>query len=549
MGCGAELGRAATVAGGAGRVNPPVADPRAVTSPRRWGWRALYLAAVAAFLLAFARFHDPGFGFTRLISVGDRVAPAAVPMLRATPHYVHEDSYGYDGTYYAQIALHPLLREPALDLALDNPHYRARRVAVPWLAWLAGLGQPGWILQAYAVANAVCWLGFAWILLAWFPADGWQNFLRWAGFLFSAGVCLSVRHALLDGPALLLTALAVRAVECGWPRRGVAWLALAALTKETSVLSSAVLVAPWPRDWRGWAGLVVKGAWVVAPLGVWMLYVSARFGPVADAGDGNFSWPLTGLVEKARELGGDLVANGVRAPEVLGLAALLGTVVQFLFLALWWQPAMAWWRAAAPFAVLLMFVSQPVWEGFPGAYPRVLLPLALAFNVLVPRGGRWLPLLLAGNLAVPLGLTQLAAPPGEFFRVDTTAVRVVRGEGWYPAETGDGRTWRWTGAVGTLRVENPGDRPVALRLRGEARGMGEGEMVLRVAGEERWRGPLGVKREPFATSSLQVPAAASVVWEFAATIPPRAPGKGDDRDLALALYDVVIEPVASGGRP
>lgn len=528
----------------------PLAEPvRPAAFPSAWGWRALYLACVAAFLLAFARFHDPGFGFTRLISVGDRVAPAAVPALRQTPHYVHEGSYGYDGTYYAQIALHPLLQEPSLDLALDNPHYRARRVAVPWLAWLAGLGQPPWILQAYAVVNAVCWLGFAWLLLAWFPPDGGQNFLRWAGFLFSAGVCLSVRHALLDGPALLLTALAVRAVERGWPRRGVAWLALAALTKETSVLSAAVLVGPWPRGWRGWAALAAKGALVVTPLALWMLYVAGRFGPVADAGDGNFTWPLAGLVEKATELAGAVAAYGPRPPELLGLAALLGTIVQFLFLALWWRPAAAWWRAAVPFAVLLLFVSQPVWEGFPGAYPRVLLPMALAFNVLVPRGVRWLPLLLAGNLAVPLGVTQLAPPPGEFFRVEAAAVRVVRGEGWYPAETGSGRTWRWTGAVGTLRVENSSDRPVALRLRGEARGMGEGEILVRASGVELWRGALGLKREPFATSTLAVPAGASVVWEFTTTVPPRPPGHGDVRELALALYDLVVEPAAVGGRP
>lgn len=513
----------------------------------RWIWRALYLACVLGFLAAFARFHAPEVGFTRLISVGDRVDPATVPALRATPHYVHEDSFGYDGTYYAQIALHPLLQEPALDRALDNPHYRARRVLVPWIAWLVGAGQPWWILQAYAVVNALGWLGFAWLLLAWFPATSGQNFLRWAGFLFSAGVCLSVRHALLDGPALLLTALAVRAIELGWRRRGVAGLALATLTKETSVLSAAVLVGEWPRRGRDWVSLALQGLAVVGPLALWMVYVASRFGPVADAGDGNFTWPLAGLIGKMLELAKSVAADGPRAPDLLGLGALVGTLVQFLFLVLWWQPRAAWWRAAVPFAVLLMFVSQPVWEGFPGAYPRVLLPLALAFNVLVPRGARWLPLLLAGNLAVPLGLTQLAPPPGEFFRVDAPKVQVIRGGGWYPAEAGDGRNWRWTAATGTLQVENRGDRPVALHIRGEARGMDDGDLVLRVEGEERWRGRLGVKREPFVTPPLTVAAGARVTWEFATTRPPRTPGRGDARELSLALYDLVIESASGSG--
>lgn len=516
----------------------------------RWKWRALYLACVVGFLGAFARFHAPEVGFTRLIAVGDRVDPATVPALRATPHYVHEDSFGYDGTYYAQIALHPLLREPTLDLALDNPHYRARRVLVPWVAWLMGAGQPWWTLQAYAVVNALCWLGFAWLLLAWFPATSGQNFLRWAGFLFSAGVCLSVRYALLDGPALFLTALAVRAVELGWRGRGVVGLALAALAKETSVLSAAVLVRERPRCFRDWRKLALQGLVVVGPLALWMCYVAARFGPVADAGDGNFTWPLAGLFGKMLELSKSVVADGPRASDLLGLAALVGTLVQFLFLVLWWQPRAVWWRAAVPFAVLLMFVSQPVWEGFPGAYPRVLLPLALAFNVLVPRGVRWLPLLLVGNLAVPLGLTQLAPPPGEFLRVDAAEVRVIRGHGWYPAEAGDGRTWRWTAAAGALQVENRGDRPVTLRIRGEARGMDEGALVLRVEGAERWRAGLGVKRAPFATVPLTVAAGARVTWEFASTHPPRTPGRGDVRELSLALYDLVVEPAsATPGEP
>ena len=99
-------------------------------------------------------------------------------------------------------------------------------------------------------------------------------------------------------------------------------------------------------------------------------------------------------------------------------------------------------------------------------------------------------------------------------------------------------------------MENPSDRAVTVRIRGEARGMGQGALVLRVEGVEHWRGDLGVKRVPFVTSGLTVEAGARATWEFAATSPPRLPGMGDARQLSLALYDLVVEPAPpAGGGP
>ena len=81
-------------------------------------------------------------------------------------------------------------------------------------------------------------------------------------------------------------------------------------------------------------------------------------------------------------------------------ATVAALAVQALFFVLRWRPAERWWRVGAAFAGMMFFLSTPVWEGYPGASTRVLLPMTLAFNVLVPRTGRWLPILLAGNLTV-----------------------------------------------------------------------------------------------------------------------------------------------------
>ena len=95
---------------------------------------------VAVFLSLVAQFYLPGTGFTSLLSIGSRLDERAVEKLRAVPHYAIEDSWGYDGTYYVQLALHPTLDQPAeLGAAIDNLSYRARRICrVGWR------GASGW---------------------------------------------------------------------------------------------------------------------------------------------------------------------------------------------------------------------------------------------------------------------------------------------------------------------------------------------------------------------------------------------------------------------
>jgi len=54
----------------------------------------------------------------------------------------------------------------------------------------------------------------------------------------------------------------------------------------------------------------------------------------------------------------------------------------------------------ASYAVLMIFLGDAVWESYPSAAARVLLPMTVAFNILVPRGKWWPILLVVGNLGV-----------------------------------------------------------------------------------------------------------------------------------------------------
>jgi hypothetical protein len=76
----------------------------------------MYRGGAAAFVIIFltsvARFYHQGTGFTALLAM-----PAGheyeTPAFRAVPHYDYPAWASYDGQFYVQLALDPLLRDPA----------------------------------------------------------------------------------------------------------------------------------------------------------------------------------------------------------------------------------------------------------------------------------------------------------------------------------------------------------------------------------------------------------------------------------------------------
>lgn len=111
----------------------------------------------------------------------------------------------------------------------------------------------------------------------------------------------------------------------------------------------------------------------------------------------------------------------------------------------------------------MVMVTAPVWEGYPGAASRVVLPLTLAFNVLVPAGRRWLPVLVLGNLSVFAGLAEMDPPIRDFYqlrgeRLYTKSVVVERGAGWYQAESDGKKSWRWARGRRDVAPDEPRSR-------------------------------------------------------------------------------------------
>ena len=178
-------------------------------------WIAAYLVVVAAFLAMVARYYHPAYGFTAFLEMPASSHDRELPAVRSAPHYDHPRSTGYDGQFYAQLAVDPLLRDPAIDQALDNPPYRAHRILFSWIAWALGAGRPAWILQAASLENVLAWLVLAWVLALLIPPTSARHFVLWTGCLLSHGTLMSVRYALPDGLSLLLIVAAALLVERG----------------------------------------------------------------------------------------------------------------------------------------------------------------------------------------------------------------------------------------------------------------------------------------------------------------------------------------------
>jgi hypothetical protein len=203
----------------------------------------------------------------------------------------------------------------------------------------------------------------------------------------------------------------------------------------------------------------------------------------------------------------------------------------------------------ATFGGLMLVLATPVWEGFPGAATRVLLPMTLAFNVLVPRSGRWLAVLIAGNLTVVAAFREFSPPLPEFYQLrgDEIALRALHVErigGWYGPESAAGLHWRWSSGQSGLRLHNGSGGPLTVVCVGRAAAALDEQRLRISAGEAMvWSGELRGQPVTF-QFGLTVPPGVTVL-SFV-TDKPGHPVGTDRRQLAFEIFnlEIVVKPAA-----
>ncbi|MDI1248674.1 MAG: hypothetical protein PSV13_07290 [Lacunisphaera sp.] len=357
---------------------------------------ATWIASALFAVLVLAKF-SPQTGFTSLLRFGETWQDRRHSSLHDLPIATVPRSNGYDGQFYAQIALDPLLRGAQLAQIIDAPAYRARRILTPAAAGAIGLGNPWWTLQAYALINVFCWFALGWLLLKQIEGTGWLAFARWAGCMFSLGVLDSVRQSLVDLPALLLLVLAVTAHT---QARAPLWLGLGSLAKETNLLGAFALSCDASLRPFLWKRAVTALLATSLPLALWSVYVHQRLGDSTGGnGLGNFTWPLLGLLKQTQISLREISLGNFDSRYTFGLIGIIGLGTQFWVLWRHRQPASPWWRIGVAYSLLLLFLSSWVWSGYWAAC-RAVLPVTFAFNLLLPANRFFWPLWITGNLTL-----------------------------------------------------------------------------------------------------------------------------------------------------
>jgi hypothetical protein len=180
--------------------------------------------------------------------------------------------------------------------------------------------------------------------------------------------------------------------------------------------------------------------------------------------------------------------------------------------------------------------------------------MTLAFNVLVPRKGRWWAVLLvAGNLGAFSSMDLLKPPGRETFMVRGPAalridpsngslVQVVYGPvNWWDPEKSRWEYWRWSRGECSLAIHNP--QPFAIladisfRLRAvDARGAD-----VSMGGKRVWHTQLRPAEVQAGSLAGVVLAPGDTTLVFASDRPAAYPGNGDGRRLTFSLRDLVVD--------
>lgn len=491
--------------------------------PPRWAFAFVALAAFAFLLRVYIGIWTPEFGITKFLRVGREFDDRGTAVFKATPKFIDPypaHRWGFDGQLYAEMALDPLLLDPHLHIALDDPPYRAQRILLSWIAAVLGLGNPFWTLNAFAALNLIFWVGFAWLAGKLFAPLGWAGLAGYAAMLVTCGIIESMQASLTDLPSFTLILGALMLGGTG----GAVVLALAALVRTTSLIGFVGL-AELPPAWG--AALkknIVRGLIAAVPVALWVLYVLWRFrGREVGFDGGNLAMPFRGMMEKLGEFSVTAFHGPIRwhrwlfelykSYDLHALLTIVSVVTQTIFLALhrdWRSPL---WRWGAVVAVYFSCISFLSWESH-FTITRHALPMTLVFNLLLAaRPSRaWLIWFLLGNSFVPFGvryfdgMREFRSPPPlpEFVisapaALAANAVEVRYGEGWSDQQWWPDATWRWArDQRTTLIVRNATGRTLRGELRFLATSPQARELVVTAGSTGEFRTELSAGRKVIA---------------------------------------------------
>jgi hypothetical protein len=357
----------------------------------------------AAFIFVQLRRHD--FNPTIFITAGDEFTDrTAPPGLLVAQH-----SSGYDGQFYYRIACDPFSMQPvAAGVHFDYPVYRLQRIGYPFLVWMLSFGNRAVVPWIMIIVNlgALAGIGAAAVIATRelrVPAWSCLALALYPGFL------LSVSRDLVEPLEVLLLMIALILLQRQRIVIAACVLALAALTKETSLLFALgaliTAIVTTPRRRMNLVLLIPFAAhfgWKVFLFRLWHL-------PMTFVTGEHFMLPFQGFLTRAREaiaagaagrivliemaalvVFGIIVLLALRsslAPNAIKFAWLLYAALVFLLGTEFWWEDWAFLRVAVEFTILggIIALASPRWR-MAAQSLLVVGWIALACNVLFYRG-------------------------------------------------------------------------------------------------------------------------------------------------------------------
>ncbi len=512
----------------------------------RLAYRSIYGAALLFLAFKIYQHHHHNYGYTLLPLFSHHWQESSLDSLKKTPHYTFER--GYDGQFYAQLALRPSARGLDLEHALDNHPYRARRILFSWTAAAFGFGNPLWTLEVFSFQNAVFWFLSAFLLIRWLPPTHWQNALRFIFCLFTLGLVNSFNRALLDGPSLFLIMLGAYFIESKRSWLGAATLGLAGLGKETNLLSVFALSEKGSVRSFLKPELMLKAALACLPFFAWYVYVLSVGERDYSAGIGgrNFTFPLFAAFQTFLEIIREAGDKGFPQSSFWKLAMLGALVLQGIYLLARPKRELVWSRIGIVFALLMLVLGTPVWEGLQ-AIPRVLLPMTIAFNILFSRRLVLLPVLIFANSLTFVGINSLepifleerfemADESKLAYNPETNESSHLQfQDGWSTGEGSQRRYWRWSEGDSVIEFFAPGNRRIEAEFHLIPKTIRARDILFELNGEAIWQ----TTAEPTYGDFHSIPitlAPGLNTFRFHSPAPPDKIG-ADPRKLSFALVD------------
>jgi hypothetical protein len=349
---------------------------------------------------------------TQLVFFGKSFQSRALPEIQALKPLT-DSEFGYDGQFYAQLALDPLLTRPETPRTMDDPSIRAPRIFLPFLAHLLGTGKPAATVRFYVLLNLFFWYLLLGILLGCFPTHTWRGFFVVCAIVFSTGTLLSIQRALTDLPSSTLGLMGLITGEAA----SSVILGLAILTRPTSLLFLLRYACPRPLTT---AALSRKGTYVLIALALpllWQIYLTYQIHAKLETG-GNIGLPFAEWSRHVVLIWKQLatVPFGLNFPdgtpwefnlfEFLAIASLTFQAVFIFSHPQWNKPV---WLVGAAFAVLYFCLTQKVMVD-QISFTRAVLPMTISFNLILLQARPVLFFILcffAGNIGLFLAFDSM----------------------------------------------------------------------------------------------------------------------------------------------